>query len=110
MADLGFPRGTAIPKEAGGANLLFGTIFSENGLKIKELGLGRACLAPPLPPPHAAPKIRHCYREIFVLTICDQVLQCSGVVYGTTCCARSPLNNNCEFHHRASVPAFVGKV
>ena len=39
--------------QVGGANLLFGQIFPENCMKMKEIGPrgGRVSLAPPLDPP-----------------------------------------------------------
>ena len=50
--------------QGGGANLLFGQIFLENCMKMKEVASGgRASLAPPLDPP------RDVYHQGFSLTI-----------------------------------------
>ena len=43
MVNPGFPRG--------GANLLFGQIFPQNSVKMKEIGLRVGALVPPPDPP-----------------------------------------------------------
>ena len=44
VVDIGFPRRGAPTTEVGCANLLFGNIFVENGIRIKEFGPRRgAC-------------------------------------------------------------------